>query len=159
MEDYKLHNKCVAEIAPYQKLALEYCSMYRASSVKGATWRSPCVGNIFPATTTIRTYIQTCTHTYIQREGGGVWEGGWAGRGGGVLVNKCSVSIIYQKSALENCSIYKASSVKGAICKSPCVGNSFPIHHKNTHAGHNITHQCLFNFPNFQQELLLGNKE
>ena len=33
----------------------------------------------------------------------------------------------YQKLALENCSIYKASSVNGATCRSPCVGYILPV--------------------------------
>ena len=32
----------------YQKLTLLNCSMYKASSVNGATWRSPLEGNILP---------------------------------------------------------------------------------------------------------------
>jgi hypothetical protein len=34
----------------YQKFALLNCSIYRLSSVNGAIWRSPRVGNIRPET-------------------------------------------------------------------------------------------------------------
>jgi len=35
----------------HQKCALENCSMYKASSLNGAMWRSPCDGNTRPTTT------------------------------------------------------------------------------------------------------------
>ena len=46
-------------IMAYQKFAFENCSMYNASSVKGATWRSPWVGNILPETKNTE-FSKTC---------------------------------------------------------------------------------------------------
>lgn len=34
--------------------------------------------------------------------------------------------MIYQKLALLNCSMYKVSSLNGAMCKSPLDGNILP---------------------------------
>ena len=44
----EIHNELSVLKRAHQKLAFENCSIYKASSVKGATWRSPWVGNILP---------------------------------------------------------------------------------------------------------------
>lgn len=47
----------------YQKLALVNCSMYSCSSVKGARWTSPIVGNILPETPAqMKTVSKTHVH-------------------------------------------------------------------------------------------------
>jgi len=43
---------CLWQISQtHQKCALENCSIYRASSLNGTMWRSPCDGNIMPTMT------------------------------------------------------------------------------------------------------------
>ena len=66
---------CNYNYSTNQKLAFEYCSMYKASSENGAICKSPWDGNIFPEKqmsyqhiTSVLVFIQTISNASLKKK-------------------------------------------------------------------------------------------